>query len=153
MHAIDANFVAQATPVLQLYAQAAFLIQAGFWVVCVDEKTSIQARERIHESQPATPRGKTHVNSSEREERLKKEPSRFQRLIGMHERLNMTARLFLYDNILDRPTPSTRGVPQSTYHVVPLVLRRFIVALSTCSCRPALPQTGCGTLVCGIECL
>lgn len=41
--------------------RAAFLIQAGFWVVCVDEKTSIQARERIHESQPAAPSQPVHV--------------------------------------------------------------------------------------------
>lgn len=53
MHRIDENFVAKATPVLKLYAQAKFLILAGFWVVCVDEKTSIQAREGIHPNKPA----------------------------------------------------------------------------------------------------
>lgn len=53
MHRIDDNFVAKATPVLKLYAQAKFLIKAGFWVVCVDEKTSIQAREGLHPNKPA----------------------------------------------------------------------------------------------------
>lgn len=53
MHPIDENFVAKAAPILRLYAQAKFLILAGFWVVCVDEKTSIQARERVHPNQPA----------------------------------------------------------------------------------------------------
>ena len=53
MHRIDENFVAKATPVLKLYAQAKFLIKAGFWVVCVDEKTSIQGREGLHPNRPA----------------------------------------------------------------------------------------------------
>ncbi|MHC5848348.1 IS630 family transposase [Nostoc sp.] len=53
MHRIDDNFVAKATPVLKLYAQAKFLIKAGFWVVCVDEKTSIQAREGLHPNKGA----------------------------------------------------------------------------------------------------
>ena len=53
--------MALATRVLQLYAQAAFLIKAGFWVVCVDEKTSIQARERLHPCQPAAPGQPVHV--------------------------------------------------------------------------------------------
>ena len=39
------SFLAQARPVLQLYAHASTLLQAGTWVVCVDEKTSIQARQ------------------------------------------------------------------------------------------------------------
>lgn len=53
MHRIDDNFVSKAAPVLRLYAQAKFLIRAGFWVVCVDEKTSIQAREGLHPNKPA----------------------------------------------------------------------------------------------------
>lgn len=61
MHSHDENFVAKATPILQLYAQASFLLPAGFWVVCVDEKTSIQARERIHPSKPAAPGQPVHV--------------------------------------------------------------------------------------------
>ncbi|MBP5975522.1 helix-turn-helix domain-containing protein [Brasilonema sp. CT11] len=53
MHRTDDNFIAKATPVLKLYAQAKFLIKAGFWVVCVDEKTSIQAREGVHPNKAA----------------------------------------------------------------------------------------------------
>lgn len=53
LHRINENFVAKATPVLKLYAQAKFLIKAGFWVVCVDEKTSIQGREGLHPNRPA----------------------------------------------------------------------------------------------------
>jgi transposase len=37
-------FLARARPVLQVYEQAATLLAQGVWVVCVDEKTSIQAR-------------------------------------------------------------------------------------------------------------
>jgi hypothetical protein len=40
-----ASFLERARPILQLYAQARSLLEAGSWVVCVDEKTSIQARE------------------------------------------------------------------------------------------------------------
>lgn len=61
MHATDENFVALATPVLQLYAQASFLIKGGFWVVCVDEKTSIQARAPLHPCTPAAPGQPVHV--------------------------------------------------------------------------------------------
>ncbi|MDQ5851524.1 MAG: IS630 family transposase [Chloroflexota bacterium] len=39
-------FLERARPVLQLYAQAANLLAEGSWVVCVDKKTSLQARER-----------------------------------------------------------------------------------------------------------
>jgi transposase/transposase-like protein len=53
MHRIDDNFVEKATPVLRLYAQAKFLLSAGFWVVCVDEKTSIQARKGLHPNKAA----------------------------------------------------------------------------------------------------
>ena len=56
------NFVAKATPILQLYAQASFLIKAGFWVVCVDEKTDGPGtRTRIHPSEPAAPGQPVHV--------------------------------------------------------------------------------------------
>jgi len=40
-----AAFLSRATPVLQAYSQAASLLRSGTWLVCVDEKTSIQARE------------------------------------------------------------------------------------------------------------
>ena len=49
-----AAFLERARPVLQLYANATSLLQQGTWVVCVDEKTSIQARQAEHAPQPAT---------------------------------------------------------------------------------------------------
>jgi transposase len=39
-----ATFLSRARPILQLYASARRLLESGTWVVCVDEKTSIQAR-------------------------------------------------------------------------------------------------------------
>jgi hypothetical protein len=47
-----AAFLERARPVLQVYAQAATLLQAGTWVVCADEKTSIQAREAEQAPRP-----------------------------------------------------------------------------------------------------
>jgi hypothetical protein len=44
--------------VLQLYAQATALLQTGTWVVCADEKTSIQAREA---EQPPRPTRRRHI--------------------------------------------------------------------------------------------
>jgi transposase len=38
---------------LQLYAQASSLLASGTWLVCVDEKTSIQAREAEQAPRPA----------------------------------------------------------------------------------------------------
>lgn len=61
MHRIDEKFVEKATAILGLYAQASFLIKAGYWVVCVDEKTSIQARKPIHPGQPAAQSQPVHV--------------------------------------------------------------------------------------------
>jgi hypothetical protein len=49
------RFLERAKPVLQLYANASRLLQEGVWVVCVDEKTSIQAREAEQAPQPALP--------------------------------------------------------------------------------------------------
>jgi transposase len=46
-------FLARARPVLQLYAQASSLLERGEWLVCVDEKTSIQAREAEQAPRPA----------------------------------------------------------------------------------------------------
>jgi hypothetical protein len=46
-------FLARARPVLQLYAQATTLLGSGTWIVCVDEKTSIQAREAEQAPRPA----------------------------------------------------------------------------------------------------
>jgi hypothetical protein len=47
------TFLVRARPVLHLYEQAQSLLQKGTWVVCVDEKTSIQAREAEQAPRPA----------------------------------------------------------------------------------------------------
>ncbi len=47
------TFLERARPVLQLYQKAKELLPQGIWVVCVDEKTSIQARKREQETRPA----------------------------------------------------------------------------------------------------
>ncbi len=53
-HIQDAEaFLLRARPVLQLYEQAAALLQQGIWVVCTDEKTCIQAREAEQAPRPA----------------------------------------------------------------------------------------------------
>jgi hypothetical protein len=53
-HILDPQaFVERARPVLQLYEKAKELLLNGIWVVCVDEKTSIQAREREQTPKPA----------------------------------------------------------------------------------------------------
>ena len=48
-------FLERARPVLQLYEQAKELLAKGIWVVCADEKTSIQAREPEQKTRPAQP--------------------------------------------------------------------------------------------------
>jgi hypothetical protein len=53
-------FLLRARPVLRLYEQARSLLQEGTWVVCVDEKTSIQAREAEQAPHPAVPRYVLH---------------------------------------------------------------------------------------------
>src|SRR6266536_3397056 len=47
------EFLQRARPVLQLYEQAASLLQQGIWVICADEKTSIQARQAEQAPRPA----------------------------------------------------------------------------------------------------
>ena len=49
------SFLHRARPVLQAYAQARALLQAGTWLLSVDEKTSIQAREGEQPPRPACP--------------------------------------------------------------------------------------------------
>ena len=45
-HILDPQtFLALAGPILALYAAAQTQLKAGYWAVCVDEKTSIQARQ------------------------------------------------------------------------------------------------------------
>jgi hypothetical protein len=46
-------FLLRARPVLQLYEHATSLLEQGIWVVCTDEKTSIQARQAEQAPRPA----------------------------------------------------------------------------------------------------
>src|SRR5712692_6505757 len=48
-------FLQRARPVLEAYGQARALLRAGTWLVCLDEKTSIQAREGEQPPRPAQP--------------------------------------------------------------------------------------------------
>lgn len=54
-HSTDPQFVEKATPVLDLYAQASALQAPGELTVCADEKTSIQARQRVTPTKAAAP--------------------------------------------------------------------------------------------------
>jgi len=47
------QFLKRARPVLELYLQAISLLKQGIWLVCMDEKTSIQAREGEESPRPA----------------------------------------------------------------------------------------------------
>ena len=47
------TFLQRARPVLQAYERAMALLREGTWLVCVDEKTSIQAREAEQAPRPA----------------------------------------------------------------------------------------------------
>jgi len=47
------QFLQRARPVLQRYVQALALLKQGIWLVCMDEKTSIQAREGEQAPRPA----------------------------------------------------------------------------------------------------
>jgi hypothetical protein len=56
-HILDPQaFVARACPALRLYEKAKELLLAGIWVVSVDEKTSIHARELEQTSRAAAGR-------------------------------------------------------------------------------------------------
>jgi hypothetical protein len=54
-HSRDPLFLERAKVVLTLYEQAGELLKAGCWVICVDEKTSIQARDGLEAPQPTVP--------------------------------------------------------------------------------------------------
>ncbi|MCJ7435665.1 MAG: IS630 family transposase [Anaerolineales bacterium] len=61
-HILDSQkFLERARPVLQVYEKAVELLQNGTWAVCVDEKTSIQARQLEQEPVPAKPKQPVHV--------------------------------------------------------------------------------------------
>jgi transposase len=62
-HVLDPEaFLERARPILQLYAKAQKLLQEGVWVVCADEKTSIQARQGEHPPDPAAPDHPVHTS-------------------------------------------------------------------------------------------
>jgi hypothetical protein len=62
-HILDPQaFLERARPVLRLYEQAKELLLAGIWVICVDEKTSIQARKLAQMPQPARGGHPMHVS-------------------------------------------------------------------------------------------
>lgn len=58
---IDPCFREKALPVLELYQNAVDLLAEGIWVVCADEKTSMQALEGIHSPTPSGPGKAIHV--------------------------------------------------------------------------------------------
>lgn len=67
-HVLDPQtFLERARPVLRLYEQAKALLLEGIWVLYLDEKTSIQARELEQSSRPA--RGKYPMHISPRHKR------------------------------------------------------------------------------------
>lgn len=57
----DPQFVAKAGPVLDLYERAQGLAEQGEAICCVDEKTSIQARQRVSATQGAISQFPMHV--------------------------------------------------------------------------------------------
>jgi len=60
-HSTDPRFVDKAVPVLDLYEHAPALAAQGEAVVCSDEKTSIQARQRVSPTQAAAPGWPVHL--------------------------------------------------------------------------------------------
>jgi len=61
-HILDPQkFLERARPVLEIDAQASELLRNGIWAVCVDKKTSIQARQLAEESVPAKSGQPMHV--------------------------------------------------------------------------------------------
>jgi transposase len=54
-HSTDPQFVEKAVPVLDLYEHAPRLAAHGELTICVDEKTSIQARQRVTSTKAAAP--------------------------------------------------------------------------------------------------
>ncbi len=55
------KFLERARPVLEAYEKAVEWLRNGIWTVCVDEKTSIQARQLEQEPLPAKPEQPVHV--------------------------------------------------------------------------------------------
>jgi hypothetical protein len=62
-HILDPRaFLERARPILRLYERAKAFLSQGIWLVCVDEKTSIQARKRTAAPDPAVPGHPMHVS-------------------------------------------------------------------------------------------
>jgi transposase len=62
-HMLDAEaFLERAGPVLELYQSAKQLLGQGIWVLCLDEKPSIQARKRPEKPRPAGPGQPQHIS-------------------------------------------------------------------------------------------
>jgi DDE superfamily endonuclease len=55
-------FLERAHPVLELYKHAKEWLEQGVWIVCADEKTSIQARQRQEPPVGAVPEHPVHVS-------------------------------------------------------------------------------------------
>lgn len=55
-------FLERARPILQLYEQIRELLKSRVWVVCVNEKTSLQARKRARPPEPAAAGQPMHVS-------------------------------------------------------------------------------------------
>jgi len=63
-HILDPHaFLERARPVLWLYQRAQEWLAEGVWAVCVDEKTSIQARQGTQPLAPATREQPVHVSA------------------------------------------------------------------------------------------
>jgi hypothetical protein len=63
-HILDPQaFLERARPVLRLYERARESLKRGFWIVCVDGKTSIKARESTRTPDPAVPGHPVHISS------------------------------------------------------------------------------------------
>jgi hypothetical protein len=56
------EFLSRARPVLRLYEHATTLLEQGTWVVCTDEKTSIQARQAEQAPRPAIPQQPVYLS-------------------------------------------------------------------------------------------
>jgi transposase len=56
LHSDDPEFEAKALAICRLYLQAPALYRQGELVVCTDEKTSIQALQRLHPTKPVLPK-------------------------------------------------------------------------------------------------
>lgn len=62
-HILDPQaFLERARPVLELYQNAKRLLNQGIWVLCLDEKPSIQARKCLEEPRPAGPGQPQHIS-------------------------------------------------------------------------------------------